>query len=235
MTDVNIIQPQEMGADFTFDNSTKKWKLTAPTLSTDANNSLSKGSDDGLFLDKNSIKQYRIVQDNVARKIKLYSYVADVGFDVNSSTLVDEVDLVTLDAVVDDISIAGGVLTFNDAQTSTQLVFDTNSPIYQVITANSNAIAVTGDGKQSPLTIDLIVDPNTDNLLKITTTGAIVDKNDILALLNSNGIGTIDFSFNKNTSTENLELTINGTTKYLPINRVLNSANEVIGYMLSGS
>ena len=235
MTDVKIIQPQEMGTDFTFDSSTGKWKLTAPSVSLDANNSLSTGSDNGLFLDKNSIRQYRIVQDNVARKIRLYSYVADVGFDVNYSTLVDEVDLVTLDAAIDDVAISGGVLTFTDAQTSTQLVFDTTSPIYQVLTANSYALSVTGDGKVSPLTIDLTVDPSSDNLLKITTSGAIVDKNDILALLNSNGIGTVDFSFVKNIGSENLELTINGTTQYLPMNKVLNSAGEVIGYMLSGS
>ena len=235
MTDVKIIQPQEMGTDFSFDNSTGKWKLTAPTLSTDANNSLSKGSDNGLFLDKSAIKKYRIVQDNAARKIRLYTHLADVGFDPATATLVDEVDLVTLDAVIDDVSIAGGTLTFNDVQTDTQLVFDTTSPIYQVLTANSYALSVTGDGKVSPLTIDLTVDPSTDNLLKITTSGAIVDKNDILALLNSNGVGTVDFSFVKNISSENLELTINGTTQYLPINRVLNSANEVIGYMLSGS
>ena len=235
MTDVHIIQPQEMGTDFIFDSSTGKWKLTAPALSADANNSLTTGSDSGLFLDKSVTKQYRIIQDNAARKIRLYTHLADVGFDPSTATLVDEVDLVTLDAVIDDVSIAGGVLTFNDAQTSSQLVFDTASPIYQVLTANSYAISSTGDGKTSALTIDLIVDPSTDNLLKITTSGAIVDINDILALLNSGGVGTVNFSFVKNTSTENLELTINGTTQYLPINRVLNSANEVIGYMLSGS
>ena len=233
MTDVKIIQPQEMGTDFNFDTLTGKWKLTAPTLSADANNSLSKGSDSGLFLDKSAIKKYRIVQDNTARKIRLYAHLADVGFDPSTAELIDEVDLVTLDAVIDDVSIAGGILTFNDAQTSTQLVFDTDSPIYQVLTANSYAIAVTGDGKVSPLTIDLTVDTSTDNLLKITTLGALVDKNDILALLNSSGAGTVDFSFIKNTSSENLELTVNGTTQYVPINRVLNSANEVIGYMLS--
>ena len=233
MTDVNIIQPQEMGTDFTFDSSTGKWKLTAPSVSADANNSLSQGSDSGLFLDKNSIKQYRIIQDNADRKVRLYSYLEDEGFYESTSTLVDEVDLLTLDAVIDDVSIAGGILTFTDAQTSTQLVFDTDSPIYQVLTANSDAIEITGDGKDSELTIDLIVDPDTNNLLQITTSGALVDKNDILALLNSSGVGTVDFSFIKNTSSENLELTINGTTQYVDINRVLNSANEVIGYMLS--
>ena len=235
MTDVKIIQPQEMGTDFTFDSSLGKWKLSSPKASTDANNSLTTGSDSGLFLDKSAIKQYRIIQDNAARKIRLYTHLADVGFDPSTATLVDEVDLVTLDAVIDDVSIAGGILTFTDAETSTQLVFDTNSPIYQVLTANSYAISVTGDGKVSQLTIDLIVNPDTDNLLKITASGAIVDKNDILALLNSSGVGTVDFSFVKNISSENLELTINGTTQYLPMNRVLNSANEIIGYMLSGS
>ena len=235
MTDVKIIQPQEMGTDFSFDGSTRKWKLTAPTLSTDANNSLSKGSDSGLFLDKSVTKQYRIIQDNAARKIRLYTHLAGVVFDPATATLVDEVDLVTLDAVIDDVSIAGGILTFTDAETSTQLVFDTNSPIYQVLTANSYAISVTGDGKVSHLTIDLIVDPNTDNLLKITASGAIVDKNDILALLNSSGAGTVNFSFTKNTDIETLDLTINGTTQSLSINKVLNSANEVVGYMLSGS
>ena len=234
MTDVNIIQPQEMGTDFTFDNSTKKWKLTAPTLSTDANNSLSKGSDDGLFLDKNSIKQYRIVQDNVARKIKLYSYAVDVGFDVSTAQLIDEVDMVSLDAQVDDVAISNGVLTFTDTQTSTQLVFDTNSPIYQILHSNTTAINISGDGKYSALSIDLIVDTSTDNLLKITANGAVVDKNDILALLNSSGIGaTPTIVFSHDPASENLKISIDGVDQTIATSKLVNTTGDVLGYVIS--
>ena len=234
MTDVNIIQPQEMGTDFTFDNSTGKWKLTAPILSIDANNSLSKGSDSGLFLDKNSIKQYRIVQDNVARKIKLYSYVADVGFDVSTAQLIDEVDMVSLDAQVDDVAISNGVLTFTDTQTSTQLVFDTNSPIYQILHLNTTAINISGDGKNSALSIDLIVDTSTDNLLKITANGAVVDKNDILALLNSSGIGaTPTIVFSHDPASENLKISIDGVDQTIATSKLVNTTGNVLGYVIS--
>ena len=234
MTDVNIIQPQEMGTDFTFDNSTGKWKLTAPILSIDANNSLSKGSDSGLFLDKNSIKQYRIVQDNVARKIKLYSYVADVGFDVSTAQLIDEVDMVSLDAQVDDVAISNGVLTFTDTQTSTQLVFDTNSPIYQILHSNTTAINISGDGKNSALSIDLIVDTSTDNLLKITANGAVVDKNDILALLNSSGIGaTPTIVFSHDPASENLKISIDGVDQTIATSKLVNTSGDVLGHVIS--
>ena len=233
MTNVYVIQPSEMGTDFEFDTTYQKWKLKNPVISTDNDNALYAGSDGGAFLANNEFKRYRIIQDNQARKIRFYTHNKDESFDAGSATLIDEVDMLSLDVQVDDVAISNGVITFTDVDTNTQLTFDTNSPIYQILTVNSNAINITGNGKDSALTIELIVDPSTDNLLKVTASGAILDKNDILALLNSNGVGTVNFTFAHDTNGQNLKVTINGTEQSVPTSRLLNSAGDVLGYVIT--
>ena len=185
-------------------------------------------------MSSSKIKHYQLVQDNIARKIYLYQYSANESFDVSTAQLINEVDMLPLDAQVDDVAISNGVLTFTDTQTGTQLVFDTNSPIYQILHSNTTAINISGDGKNSALSIDLIVDTSTDNLLKITANGAVVDKNDILALLNSSGIGaTPTIVFSHDTASENLKISIDGVDQTIATSKLVNTSGDVLGYVIS--
>lgn len=203
MTDIYVIQPNEMGSDFVFDVPSGKWKIsqTGQTVSADFNNLLTNGTDGRPFLNADQLKKYYLIQNNTEKKIKLYSYESDY-FDILTATLVSEVDMSTLEAQFDDIDISGTVLTFKDDLGNT-LTFDTNSPIYAILKANTNAIQLAGDGKTSTLTATLIVDPSTNNLLKITVNGAMVDKNDILAVVNQATTNNLTSSGNTMTSTVN--------------------------------
>lgn len=202
MTDIYVIQPNEMGTDFVFDVPSGKWKIsqTGHNVSSDLNNLLTNGTDGRPFLNADQSKKYYLVQNNVEKKIKLYSYEGE--FDILTAELVSEVDMVAMEAQFDDIDISGTVLTFKDDLGNT-LSFDTNSPIYAILKANTNAIQLAGDGKTSNLTATLIVDPNTNNLLKITVNGAMVDKNDILAVVNQATTNSLTSSGNTLTSTVN--------------------------------
>lgn len=203
MTDIYVIQPNEMGTDFVFDVPSGKWKIsnTGHNVSSDLNNLLTNGTDGRPFLNADQSKNYYLVQNNTDKKIKLYTYTGE-SFDILSAGLVSEVDMVTMEAQFDDIDISGTVLTFKDDLGNT-LTFDMNSPIYAILKANTNAIQLAGDGKTSNLTATLIVDPNTDNLLKITVNGAMVDKNDILAVVNQATTNSLTSSGNTMTSTVN--------------------------------
>lgn len=228
MTNVNVIQPSELGSDFVFDAQTKKWSIK-PNVSADVNNAIQ--DINGAFLDISTLKRYRIIQDNAARKIRLYEHA--VNQDFSQALLIDEVDMISLDAQVDDVAISNGILIFTDTQTGSQLLFDTNSPIYSVLKANSNSITISGDGKTSELMMDLIVDPSTDNLLKVTAAGAMLDKNDILALLNSAGVGAVTFTAAHEPASNLLRLNVSGVEQTIATTRLLNSSGEVLGYLIS--
>ena len=234
MPNISVVQPVEMGVNFFFDTIEKTWKINNSSLISSDSDSILVLEDEKLKVSRSNIKLYRLIQDNAARKILLYQFNANESFDVSTAQLIDEVDMVSLDAQVDDVAISNGVLTFTDTQTSTQLVFDTNSPIYQILHSNTTAINISGDGKNSALSIDLIVDTSTDNLLKINANGAVVDKNDILALLNSSGIGaapTIVFSHDP--ASENLKISIDGVDQTIATSKLVNTTGDVLGYVIS--
>ena len=234
MPNISVVQPVEMSVNFLFDTIEKKWKINNSSLISSDSDNILVLEDEKLKVSRSNIKLYRLIQDNAARKILLYQFNANEDFDVSTAQLIDEVDMVSLDAQVDDVAISNGVLTFTDTQTSTQLVFDTNSPIYQILHSNTTAINISGDGKNSALSIDLIVDTSTDNLLKINANGAVVDKNDILALLNSSGIGaapTIVFSHDP--ASENLKISIDGVDQTIATSKLVNTSGDVLGYVIS--
>ena len=234
MPNISVVQPVEMSVNFLFDTIEKKWKINNSSLISSDSDNILVLEDEKLKVSRSNIKLYRLIQDNAARKILLYQFNANEGFDVSTAQLIDEVDMVSLDAQVDDVAISNGVLTFTDTQTSTQLVFDTNSPIYQILHSNTTAINISGDGKNSALSIDLIVDTSTDNLLKITANGAVVDKNDILALLNSSGIGaTPTIVFSHDPASENLKISIDGVDQTIATSKLVNTSGDVLGYVIS--
>lgn len=230
MTDVYIIQPSEMGEDFNFNTSTAKWEIAKKIVSDQPENAIENYSETGAYLSKSDLKKYRIIQDNSDRKINLYEYSAALDFSESTALLIDSIDMVSFDLEVDDIEISNGVLTFTDKDTNQTLVFDTDSPIYQILSVNTNAVSVTGDGKVTPLSIDLTVDSSSDNLVKITTSGLMVDENDILDLLNRTG--GIDFSFTNDSQNGYLKLTINGVDQTVATSRLLNTNGDLIGYIL---
>ena len=230
MANISVVQPVEMSVDFFFDTIEKTWKINNSSLISSDSDSILVLEGDKLKVSSSNVKLYRLIQDNAARKVLLYQFNANEDFDVSTAQLIDEVDMVSLDAQVDDVAISNGVLTFTDTQTDTQLVFDTNSPIYQILHSNTTAINISGDGKNSALSIDLIVDTSTDNLLKITANGAVVDKNDILALLNSSA-PTIVFSHDP--ASENLKISIDGVDQTIATSKLVNTTGDVLGYVIS--
>ena len=234
MPNISVVQPVEMGVDFFFDTIEKTWKINNSSLISSDSDNILVLEDEKLKVSRSNIKLYRLIQDNAARKILLYQFNANESFDVSTAQLINEVDMVSLDAQVDDVAISNGVLTFTDTQTSTQLVFDTNSPIYQILHSNTTAINISGDGKNSALSIDLIVDTSTDNLLKINANGAVVDKNDILALLNSSGIGaTPTIVFSHDPASENLKISIDDVDQTIATSKLVNTTGDVLGYVIS--
>ena len=234
MANISVVQPVEMSVDFFFDTIEKTWKINNSSLISSDSDSILVLEGDKLKVSSSNVKLYRLIQDNAARKVLLYQFNANEDFDVSTAQLIDEVDMVSLDAQVDDVAISNGVLTFTDTQTDTQLVFDTNSPIYQILHSNTTAINISGDGKNSALSIDLIVDTSTDNLLKITANGAVVDKNDILALLNSSGIGaTPTIVFSHDPASENLKISIDGVDQTIATSKLVNTTGDVLGYVIS--
>ena len=234
MVNISVVQPVEMSANFLFDTVEKTWKINNSSLISSDSDNILVLEDKKLKVSRSNIKLYRLIQDNAARKILLYQFNANESFDVSTAQLINEVDMVSLDGQVDDVAISDGVLTFTDKQTSKQLVFDTNSPIYQILHSNTTAINISGDGKNSALSIDLIVDKSTDNLLKITANGAVVDKNDILALLNSSGIGaTPTIVFSHDPTSQNLKISIDGVDQTIATSKLVNTSGDVLGYVIS--
>lgn len=231
MTDVRVIQPQEMGTDFVFDQSTNTWKITLPKRDNSPTNAIVETAD-GLYVDSERFKKYRLIQDTVNRKIKLYEYLENDGFDESYATLIDEVDMVAFDLAIDDVGVDNSVLSFFDEQTQQTLTFDVNSVIYQILTANTATAKLSGDGKSTPLEMDVVVDPSSDNLLKITTSGLSLDKNDLLALLNSTGVAVV-FNFEHDVSYEQLTLTIGDVTKTIATSRLVNTSGVVIGHVIT--
>lgn len=236
MTDVRVMQPQEMGADFEFDNATQLWKLSKPRVSTTEDNAIIEDpSTGGAFLPNSDVRQFRLIQDNETRQLRLYSFPRGQSFDVSTASLVDTVDMVGIDAKIDDVAISGNVLTFYDKQTEQTIVFDMDSPIYQVLLNNSYTAHLSGDGKTTPLTVDVQIDPDTNNMLRITAGGLLLDRNDVLAMLNS-GDGSdlnVAFTFVHKPDESLLSLTVAGVKQDLPTNRLVNTAGTVIGYIIA--
>ena len=91
------------------------------------------------------------------------------------------------------------------------------------------------DGKTTPLTVDIQIDPTTDNMIRITAGGLLLDRNDVLAMLNSGGGSglNIAFTFVHKPDESLLSLTVAGVKQDLPTNRLVNTAGMVLGYIIA--
>lgn len=229
MPDIKVIQPSELSTqDFIFEGGS--WRLVRPYVDGDADNALTTGLQGGVILQKSELKRYRIIPDNATSQLKLYEYYGNY-FDLSTATLVDSIDLANVSVEVDDVAISGSVLNFTDVQSGQQLTFDTALPIYQVAHQNSNSIAIQGDGKYSELVVDLIVEPDTRNLIKVSTYGVMVNSEDILALFNAEIDRTLNLTHESDVG--QLQVTVGGTTKQVSTTRLVNSSGVVLGYILT--
>ena len=234
MPDIRVVTPSELSSDFVWDSVNKKWTIVAQggvDISNDEGNALTAGTDGGVFLNQSGLKRYRLVADNVNREIKLYELLPGETLDPITSTVVGTAAMSSLDASVDDVAIDNGILTFSDVQSGNSFVLDTNNFITAILKANSNSIAITGNGKNDELVMDLIVDPANGNLLKVTATGASVSEADILAIIQANQ-GTTTFTAVHDVD-DGLKFNVNGVEQTIPTSRLLNTSDDVLGYLIA--
>lgn len=128
---IRVIQPHEFGDDFEF--SEGKWKVRFPLqsepkykLSGVENNAIVLDVTETINLDKTKLYAYIMIQDDEQAKVFLYRYPAGTEFDHATATEVGAVDMVEINALVDDIAITDAIIEFTDVHSGNSLVFDTN-------------------------------------------------------------------------------------------------------------
>ena len=109
MNIISLIQPNELGPDFYLDQGV--WKVNFPTtatppppISNDARNII-QNVGDGMYVDQRDRLAYAMVQDNQTQKIQLWQFPADEVFDINTATMVSEIDMLAMNGQFDDIAI----------------------------------------------------------------------------------------------------------------------------------
>lgn len=176
MKNIAILQPSELGSDFTFSQENGVWGVNFPpavesdvTISANTNNLIKTGSDGGAYVDASKLIAHALMQDNDNQKIHLYRFPAGTVFNQQTATLVGSVDMVEMNGVFDDIAIVGNKITFKDAQTNTTLSLDTDTLQRVSRISSTNSIsAVTSGGNVS---LDVIINPASDNLLEYAYDG----------------------------------------------------------------
>ena len=128
MKNIAILQPSELGSDFTFSQESGVWSVNFPpavesdvVVSANTNNLIKTGSDGGAYVDASKLIAHALMQDNENQKIHLYRFPAGTVFNQQTATLVGSVDMVEMNGVFDDIAIDGNKITFKDAQTNSTL------------------------------------------------------------------------------------------------------------------
>ena len=183
---INFVLANDLGTQFVLDQVTGKYKVGGTGPSTDAGNVLTTGTDDSTLLTVSAIKaaqlKYTLGYNATENKLEQYNSDGEVV-----SSIDPHVIQVTLDSF--DLSdSANGSITFVDKDNGGQ-TFTLNFAEFlkTVAKANTNAIAISGDGKVgTPITASLVLDPAGGNLLKVGVAGASVSDSDVLALLNAN-------------------------------------------------
>lgn len=224
-----VVTPGDLSTQFTFSQkpgeSRKYWHV-ASGPSADADNLLTAGADGASFLATSTVKNNQITYELslTDKKIKL----------INSDGGVSEIPTTSVEAEFKDVSITGSTVTFTDnLDSSKTYVADFSTFLTAVGRANSNSIELSGSGTATDkLTATLVVDPSSDNLLKVSVSGAMVDSADILDLLNTSTSVTLTSSVNT------LTLTVNGqeaTATIINSNALtVDSANSVIKSSVNG-
>ncbi len=216
--EISVIEPKEMGIDFVFNKQLKKWQLAEKF--------------EHVITDDNMLK-YQLVSVPAEQKLKLFEYTG-ASFDIDNATLKGEADISVLEHNTDDTAIEGTVITFTDSDNGETLTFDTASPIFSILKTNSNAIQLAGDGKHGALTATLIIDPDTNNLAKITANGLMVDKNDMLALINAEGGGVQSLEFKHDMTTNKLTTKVNDLVASVHTVTLKNTSGEILGAIIKG-
>lgn len=177
---LSIIQPSEMGSDFRFEDDV--WKVNFPAgmgesggvpLSTDANNAIGLGSDEGAFIPTDLLSSYALTQDNNSKKINLWRFPVGTEFDSETAVLVSSVNLIELSGVFDDVAIDGDLITFTDADTGLTLTIDTAN--LQKVSDLVGSDSVEVESESGVTTLSVKVSPRPDNLIQVTEEGLFVD------------------------------------------------------------
>lgn len=179
---LSIIQPSEMGSDFHFDEEAGLWKVNFPAgmgegggvpLSTDENNAIVLGSDEGAFISADLLGAYALTQDSGSKKINLYRFQPGTEFNPETATLVSSVNMIELSGIFDDVAIDGDLITFTDADTGLTLTIDTANLQKVSDIIGSDSVEVNSLGGLTTLSVR--INPNPDNLIKVTEEGLFVD------------------------------------------------------------
>ena len=176
MKNIAILQPSELGSDFTFSQENGVWGVNFPsavesdvTISQNTNNLIKVGTDGGAYVDASKLMAHALVQDTDNQKIHLYRFPAGTVFNQPTATLVGSVDMVEMNGVFDDVAIAGNKITFKDAQTNSTLTLDTDTlqRVSRISSTNSISAATVGGN----VTLDVNISQVDGNLLKIAHDG----------------------------------------------------------------
>lgn len=187
MNIISLIQPHELGPDFFLDDGI--WKVNFPTVATppppisnDARNII-QNVGDGMYVDQRDRLAYAMVQDNQTQKIQLWQFPADEVFDINTATMVSEIDMLAMNGQFDDIAIDEGVVTFTDVQTGLTLTLNTNELQRVGSIKSTNTVTVTETAGVLKLTAK--IDPKANNLLEVTAGGLQVSPDKIENIFNA--------------------------------------------------
>ena len=176
MKNIAILQPSELGSDFTFSQENGVWGVNFPsavesdvTISQNTNNLIKVGTDGGAYVDASKLIAHALVQDTDNQKIHLYRFPAGTVFNQPTATLVGSVDMVEMNGVFDDVAIAGNKITFKDAQTNSTLTLDTDTlqRVSRISSTNSISAATVGGN----VTLDVNISQVEGNLLEIAHDG----------------------------------------------------------------
>ena len=256
ITQYQVVTPGDLGQQFTWDSATNKWKIIGTGPSTDANNILTTGTDGSTYLSHTNLqgaqKVFTMEYNSTSKKIELSEVVPTAGGG-STTTVVSSVDPISLQGQLDEITITNGsTITFTDQGNPDVSYTADFSSLMGKLTAATNSISLAGDGKTgTELKATLVVDPTTNNLLKVTVAGTKVDKNDVLAMLNahtalSSTVNVMKLSIDGTDYTANIinsnvlavdsansvfRSTINGVAATTPIIELTNSANVHIGFL----
>ena len=187
MNIISLIQPHELGPDFFLDDGI--WKVNFPTVATppppisnDARNIILNVGD-GMYVDQRDRLAYAMVQDNQTQKIQLWQFPADEVFDINTATMVSEIDMLAMNGQFDDIAIDEGVVTFTDAQTGLTLTLNTNELQRVGSIKSTNTVNVTETA--GVLELSAKIDPKANNLLEVKAGGLQVSPDKIQDIFNA--------------------------------------------------
>lgn len=187
MNIISLIQPQELGPDFYLDQGVWKVKFPPiipppPSISNDERNII-QSIDDGMYVDQRNRLAYAVVQDNQAQKIQLWQFHADEVFNIDTATMVSEIDMLAMNGQFDDIAIDEGVVTFTDAQTGLTLTLNTNELQRVGSIKSTNTVTVTETA--GVLKLSAKIDPKANNLLEVTAGGLQVSPAKIEQIFNA--------------------------------------------------